>query len=199
METFIKKRKKVLSKRFDLIADKLLNETILCTSENKYRICEIEFYFHHPKHQDDYTHQAPEQLNYGTWYFHKFGNHVTFKEGTWKGMDLTLGRKDNVYCGILIRSIKNLDDKTFIEGPSKCVDAILKDCNCSKVKDFVNEEKMNVLANKRSLILKDEKLIKKKISKGIRIGLSDKYPHYQKKHYRFAIDTGLLKKKIKTE
>lgn len=84
----------------------------------------------------------------GKWYFHRFGK--TYKVGTYKGMDLTFGKGDKAYGGILIRAIssvgatdgKHLPPNEFIEGPCNTVNKILehnsdKDNIYKEVKEFV--------------------------------------------------------------
>jgi hypothetical protein len=59
---------------------------------------------------DEYTHCNDDQLKYGYWYFHKFPN-GSYKGGTFKGLDITLGNNKDKYCGILIRSIYDIENK----------------------------------------------------------------------------------------
>src|SRR5271155_2214746 len=112
MESFIEKKTTISSDDFDEIADLLLNKTLLSTKDNTYRICEIEFYLYDDEHKDEYTHKNDDQSKYGKFYFHKYKN-GTYKSGTYKGMDITLGQEDT-YCGILIRSVYNIENKKMI-------------------------------------------------------------------------------------
>lgn len=50
---------------------------------------------------------------------------MSFKCGTYKGMDITFGNK-NIYGGILIRSIMDLNDGKYIEGPCNSVSKLLE-------------------------------------------------------------------------
>ena len=154
METFIRKKEdieknKEYVKNMDKLAEKILNETILISNDQIYRICEIEFYLKSTDHKDDYTHGNSDQNKYGKWYFHKFSSGA-YKGGTFKGLDITLGsdKEPKCYCGILIRALYNIGkntsdnineykkkreeisnlkkDESFICGPSNSVSVILK-------------------------------------------------------------------------
>lgn len=115
---------------FQEISEYLLSEVVIETSEKKYyRIGEIEFYLYGPlNHPDIFVHRDKEQLENSTWYHHR-QNGKSFKEGTYKGLDITFGNGQDVYGGILIRSlllVEGLDKLNqitkIIEGPSLCVD-----------------------------------------------------------------------------
>eukprot|EP00842_Homolaphlyctis_polyrhiza_P003978 jgi/Hompol1/4581/HPOL_003730-RA len=86
----------------------------------RFKLVEVELYLHHAVHHPDvFAHRHPEQLQYGRWYFHKLGN--SFRGGTWKGLDLALGRPSpesgDTHCGVLIRSIKPCDGSdAIVEG-----------------------------------------------------------------------------------
>lgn len=204
METYLKKKTKVTKDDFKNIADIILNKTILLVNQHKYRITEIEFYLKSEEHEDSYTHCNKDQLEYGCWYFHRYHN-GTYKAGTYKCMDLTLGnKKENKYCGVLIRSIYDIDNKNIIEGPCRTVNAILASYNCDSIGNFVGETILNVLDNEREFVVKNSTtnlnpdLKQEVIYSGPRIGLSDKYPEYQSKSYRFAIFHDKIKKMKKT-
>jgi hypothetical protein len=118
----------------------------------------------------------------------------SFKEGTWKGLDITLGNSDN-FCGILIRSIYNVKTRKFIEGPCNSVMAILEKYDCVNVKDFLSpNEILNCRKNDRDFILKKARMKNRKIYQGPRIGLSDKYPEYRLAPYRFTTYIDMIKK-----
>ena len=81
------------------------------------------------------------QKQTGKWYFHKFGS--SYKSGTYKGLDVAIGKGDGVAAGgILMRSLMPLrksskssegrlvfedagDKSSFVEGPCNCVNRIL--------------------------------------------------------------------------
>lgn len=185
-------------KRFNDIADVILNRTVLCSNTKRYRICEIEFYYHGDNHEDQYTHQSDEQKMRCKFYFHKYHN-GTYKSGTYKGLDITLSPNDQTYFGILIRSIYDLDGKKFIEGPCKSVDELLSQFNFQTVNQFVEDKDLplDIYEEENGIYLRDaedDELREKTIYKGPRIGLSDKYLNFKAKKYRYAIMTKQLKK-----
>lgn len=191
---------------FDFIADEILNHMILVVNhEHRYRICEIEMYYKDQSdHPDPYVHANQDQLRNGYYYFHKFPN-GSYKSGTYKGMDVTLGSEDHrIYFGVLLRSIENLQTHEFIEGPCRIVNKFLEHFQCSDVRDVMNRRFNNapVLLTNELLQLKrtgeDETLPSETIYHGPRIGLSEKAPQYQKRPYRYAIKIKNIKKERKT-
>lgn len=179
---------------FQQIADRILNYTLLMIDNNPHRICEIEFYLNCTEHRDLYVHGHDDQTKTGTWYFHRFNN-GTYKNGTFKGLDIVFG-SSNIFGAVLIRSIANLNDKKLIEGPCNTVNHILNLTGFDNILSFTENQSLNVLNNKHGLILIEGNPVKlEPISYGPRIGLSNKYPEYQNKKYRFVI--GPVKKEKK--
>ena len=179
--------------KIKVIADKLLNKTILSTSNGDFRICEVEFYLYSDTHKDEYTHKSEIQKTKNKWYFHTRG--ASYREGTFKGMDMTWGNSKQ-YLGVLIRSMENILTGEFIEGPCRCVNTII--APCVKVSEYLNDVKLlplSVLSNEKNLILKpDETLPYEQMYNGRRYGLSDKYPEWKAKKYRFLIKKNKIKK-----
>jgi len=176
-------------KEFPIIADKILNGTILECKGKKFRIREIEFYLKNDKHSDIYCHQNKDQKSFGYWYFHRTSDSGGYKSGTYKGLDITLGDENSFY-GILIRTIQGEDNK-MIEGPCKSVNKLLETCGFEPY----GEGSLDKLTGKIlrpcigwDISLKDFSLKKETIRKGPRIGLSNKYPLWRDLPYRFAID-----------
>jgi 3-methyladenine DNA glycosylase Mpg len=183
------------SYEFNYLADKILNYTVLMINGKIHRICEIEFYLNCTEHPDLYVHSHIDQTNKGTWYFHRYNN-GTYKSGTYKGLDIVLGDK-NIYFGILIRSIYDVENKIFIEGPCKTVNHILSLYNLSTIDMLTNGKSLNILNNDKGLVLVEGNPTElEKIKIGPRIGLSDKYPEYKNKKYRYVI--GNVKKDKKS-
>jgi hypothetical protein len=112
---------------FKRIALHLMNNNVLIVGHGRYRFTELEFYYFNEngKHADVYSHRHRYQKTNGQWYFHG------------SGLDITFG-SENVYGGILIRGIKNLQDNKFINGPILCVQELFE--NLGGVN---NEEKVN--------------------------------------------------------
>lgn len=184
-------------KNFDKIADILLNQTIIYADQNKYRICEIEFYYKGDGHEDTYTHCDDDQLEFKKFYFHKFKN-GTYKAGTYKCVDITLGNKDKqIYFGVLIRSIYDIDNKVFIEGPCRSVNKFLEHFSFTTVTDFMKgkPDPLDIEDKTHKFYLEEDKtLTKERVYKGPRIGLSDKYPEFRNKDYRYATMINNIKK-----
>ncbi|MDC3952404.1 helix-turn-helix domain-containing protein [Polyangium jinanense] len=111
------------AKAFRRAAHVLLNHATLFIAGTPHRLAEIEFYWYGPGHQDPFAHRDPIQVNAGVWYFHRQGG--TYKGGTYKGVDIAMGRKPDTYIGILIRSIVDPASGTLIEGSCTCVDHVL--------------------------------------------------------------------------
>jgi 3-methyladenine DNA glycosylase Mpg len=184
---------------FDTISDTILNHTLLHSGEKCYRICEIEFYLYSNKHLDEYTHKSEEQQQSCKFYFHKYKT-GTYKTGTYKCFDITLG-KSNIYFGILVRSIYNVKTKEFIEGPCRSLTDILKQFDCSEVRDFVKDKKLplDIYDTMYNFYIENHEYKKmEKIYIAPRIGLSNKFPEYQNLNYRYAIKIDKIKKQKKT-
>ncbi|AVL95176.1 hypothetical protein ma789 [Moumouvirus australiensis] len=181
---------------FKKLADKLFNHCYLLVKGSKWRLIEIEFYLHNQKHPDPYVHCNADQLLENTFYFHKFKT-GTYKSGTFKGMDITIGsKKHDTYFGILIRSIQRIKTGEMIEGPCNTVNKILSKYDLENIKDFTDYKNLNIFDNEQQFHLRFSKnLEKEKIYAGPRIGLSDKFSEWQNKAYRFAIRPHLIKKK----
>jgi hypothetical protein len=178
-----------MEKLFNDYAEKLLNETLLCVKGKKYRICEIEMYYHGKDHLDEYTHKDTMQMEFGKFYPHRFKN-GTFKSGTYKCMDIAYGDKKNkIYFGILFRSIQNIETKEFFCGPCVSVNELLKLYDCNEFKDFVGTYDID-----KEFVLEKAKLPKEDIYIGPRVGLGDKYPDFKMKNYRYAITIKNIKK-----
>ena len=109
---------------FAKIADALLNHTALVLRKAEeggererkfYRICEVEFYLNDNEvHKDTFTHGDPIQCQSKKWYFHKFGS--SYKSGTYKGLDLAMGKGPTKPGGILIRSLMPIAKPTSFDG-----------------------------------------------------------------------------------
>lgn len=188
---------------FNYYADKLINNSFLVINGHKYNIMEIEFYLTCKDHPDPFTHQDKDQSIPNKWYFHKKGK--TYKQGTYKGLDITfrpshLSPNEKCYGGILIRSIYNISNKKFIEGPCNVVDHILNMCQYDSIHNFVNNNdkldindtfsQLHILPRKRSII---------PLYNSPRVGLTLKQLNnlrvvYIMKNYRYMIEPQVFKK-----
>ena len=200
IEELLEVQKNINPLHFDSIAYTILNRTILKLNNHSFRICEIEFYLNSKDHPDKYTHSDPDQLKYGYWYFHKYRD-GRYKGGNYKGMDIALGNEPILtYCGILIRSIYNLKEKIMIEGPCRSVNKVLELYKINSISEFIEDKILSVHKNSRNFCLIDAgyKVKPMIIYKGSRIGLSDNYPNYRNRDYRYLIYNNLIKKQKKS-
>jgi hypothetical protein len=191
----------------------------LHVGDKKYRICEVEYYFKETGntgdmegtgHSDPYVHCDSEQLQKETFYFHRI-NGKGFKEGTYKGMDITFG--DNGYGGLLVRSIQSQDDDNIIEGPCLVVQEIIRRWaqeGITKVVDFYKEYSkknpdLSIFKPDSGLYVElGEAVDDSKISLSPRVGLKLKRPgleekiKYVMKNYRATTVPNKLKKQKTT-
>lgn len=205
METFLRKNFHVQANNFTFIARLLMKRTVLMIAGKPYHIGEIEFYLTQPEiHPDSYTHCHNEQKEYANWYFHRYpdnnqtGQKGSYKGGTWKGMDLTMGTSE-YHCGILIRSLYTFGGN-FIEGPCNSVRHILNSYGLDdNVISLTGGACLSALDNDLGLVLRDTDSINISIYWGPRIGLKyDKDPNYAYAKYRYAVSS-VAKEKTKLE
>lgn len=188
MQSFIENNEE--SYDINYLADKFINHTALSINGFLYKFSEIEFYLKKDDHNDEFTHGHEDQLQYGYFYFHRTSNGKSYKGGTFKGMDITLGRP-NIYFGVLIRAIYPVDDKDdIICGPSCTVSHILKENFCDKVKDFIGPEDENrYVLNNGDLKIVDYYDGEEIIKCGPRINLCGDHHEWRFKPYRFVTKT----------
>lgn len=132
-------RQSDLDKSFDEIAVGLLRQTKIVTPKDQYHLREIEIYFYDKEnHPDPYTHKNKRQGEFGEWYFHRFTDIKTFLNSNRNGVDITFGNKaTNLFGGILIRKIQNINTKELIVGINKVARELIKN---------VDEENINEIA-----------------------------------------------------
>ncbi|KAG0296555.1 hypothetical protein BGZ96_009134 [Linnemannia gamsii] len=179
---------------FDKIATYLMNSVAMVINDkHHYRLVEIEFYFNGGKHPDVFTHSNKDQKTCGEWYFHKMNG--SYKGGSYKGLDITFGRHDTCFGGILIRGIQLSNDPTatIIEGPCLVVDQVLKHTNSKMIIDLVNNASFSKSIFSETSLLRivptKQKIIRPLI-KGPRVGLTLKRTDkervdYLMKEYRY--------------
>jgi hypothetical protein len=107
---------------FTAIATRLLDGCRLVGADQPHRFAEVEIYYCGGDHADRFTHCDPLQRESGRWYFHR--TRGTYRGGSFKGFDLTFG-DGTAFGGVLIRGLV-APDGTLIDGPSLCVDHLLK-------------------------------------------------------------------------
>jgi hypothetical protein len=106
---------------FAALVGRLMNACDLVIAGTRYRLAELEAYYHGGAHPDLFAHRDPVQLEAGRWYFHRTGGE--YRGGSFKGLDLALG-DGTAYFGILIRGVVALDGPA-LDGPCVTVDHML--------------------------------------------------------------------------
>lgn len=174
-----------LENDFNAISEKLLNHSILVIDNKEYRITEIEFYWNpnmiDPNAKEDnfaYYKRATKglQTNIGNWCIHA------------SGVDITIGAKNQVCGGILLRAacpLANNEDKIQKEdiyGPIVLRNLMFRASDYQKLKAEING---NLPAKALPSIVEKECLSNEKVFQSSRVGLSNKDGH--DKPYRYLI------------
>ena len=149
---------KEVEESFDRIAKSLLQEYVIVINDKEFRLTEIEFYFFHPDHQDNYTHVHRQKE--GAWRFHN------------QGLDITLQGNKEQDGGILIRGLKH--DK-YVNGPGRIIRALFE--NFGKV-DSSNIIQLNKITKQDKQIIKTFRHLPNKIE----------YAEFHHKYYRYLVD-----------
>ncbi len=184
--------------QFDRIADNILNRQLLVSTENKYKIREIEFYLNsiNYKHKDVFSHsfrhkKESRQGTFGEWYFHRYTTTDTYKRQKFKGVDITFGNKQlNNFGGILIRKIENVKTNKILSGIANIVNLLLEEIgeeNFDKIAKNIN----SYVFNEESPLKLEENPqgFKNKFYKAPRIlPLSNDEKNYRLKLYRYFND-----------
>lgn len=178
------------------LPDQILRRGILYIGRETYRIGEFEIYYHSTEFPDPYVHSDPLQQEFGKVYFHRFKN-GSYKGGTRKGMDLTLGQ-NGYSLSLLIRTIQHISSGQIITGPCNVVDHILQQVGYPSLSELILGAggDISYLEMNPYLYLEISELcVKSDIWSGSRHGLSDKYPQFQNVAWRYVSD--LVKTKVK--
>lgn len=118
--------KEELQSWFDELAYCLMNHLALQVGKNSYRIVECEVYYNDEElgdgciHPDPYVHGA---INPSDGHPQKACGHFYLNDVG--GIDLTFG-KQNIYAGILIRGIRNLDTNDYKSQVTKVTRTVLE-------------------------------------------------------------------------
>jgi hypothetical protein len=129
---------KDLIKAFDEIAICLLRQTKIVTPKDQFYLREIEIYFFDKKnHSDPYTHKNKRQSEFGEWYFHRYTDINSYIKSNRNGVDITFGNKDaELFGGILIRKIQNIDSNELIIGINKVARCLIENVGENKMNDI---------------------------------------------------------------
>ncbi|MBD5398302.1 hypothetical protein HDR60_02220 [bacterium] len=125
----IKENEKIF---FD-VGNFILNNFILHSkfSNTKYFISDVEFYISSPTHNIDVSdktnktvvHCTKRQLLNSEFYIHRIGSTFALIQGA--GIDLCFGNNNDIYAGILIREIINIETGEKFHGPQKVLRTLL--------------------------------------------------------------------------
>ncbi|AYV83001.1 MAG: hypothetical protein Hyperionvirus3_147 [Hyperionvirus sp.] len=194
LDSPIYKDRETIQSIFDKMADILLNRTILKIGSKDCILTEIECYIFNANHPDLYTHRDDDQKKALHWYFHKAAG-KSYRGGTYKGMDITFGFKDQktpIYGGVLIRAIRLGEEE--VAGPSKVVDKILSIFKKKSISSLVKYLKtLDINKSALKLVLTDVNR-NQPIYQSPRVGLSFKYPKYAVKNYRYLTNIDSVEK-----
>ncbi len=203
LETILKRPKNIsdkgIGKWFEMIADYLLNKTRLVLYQEEYRLTEVEFYyFDEVRHQDFFSHRDPLQRHLGKWYFLR--HHGGYRAGTFKGLDLTFGQQ-GAFGGILIRGLER-EDGSLIDGPSLCVDELLRVGGVEKIAEldgFVGAKRIWDPENPLHFVElpaweRREIFSSARVGLNLKKELSEKESAYITRDYRFLTEPRRIKK-----
>ncbi len=187
---------KEIQELFEKIANELINNSRVEVGKNAFQIKEIEFYLHRPDHNDPYVDGSEAQKRFGLWYLNRYTSHDAYNErNRYKRIDITFG-ENGTHGGILIRSIKPLNEmhkQSVIVGPSKAADKIrayVTDAG-SSLDDIRNDREGYVFSSESPMRVVAGENYGRKILSYSRHGLSDKTngaTEYRMRHYRFFDD-----------
>jgi len=186
-------KEKTLEEMFDNIAKELIFYHLITTPKGLCKIQEIEFYYHSVDHPDPYVHKNKRQLEFCNWYFHRFKEVDSFLKFSRNGVDITFGNKNkDIYGGILIRKIFNIDTKEKIKGINHVVKYLISDISKEEITKLATEN-INIFDDNYPLFLKGTKKENfHKLNKAIRNGLSIKdnllHKEYYNKKYCYFVD-----------
>jgi len=99
-----------IEKSFERISKELFNNYSLKINDLTFHFTELEFYyFYKGVHEDNNTHK--HELSFGRWRCHDSGIDITLESNVLKKTD------PEFYGGILIRGLKQVSTRTYINGP----------------------------------------------------------------------------------
>lgn len=174
---------------FDRVAKDILNSYELRTPANSYLIREIEFYYYTENHTDFYCHKNDRQLNNSTFYFHRFKDPEKYLRLKQKGIDITFGKQENIYGGILIRAIQDINSGNVYTGIGKLTNRIIDEIGGTKEIQKLYDSNNSVFDKSSSLYLLNSHnnglRIFKKHRQGLNQKASDSDKFYLKSVYNY--------------
>ncbi|TNV77148.1 hypothetical protein FGO68_gene12280 [Halteria grandinella] len=198
--------------QFDKIAYNIMSKQVLTVNYvHKFRINEVEFYYGDHIHKDDFSLDHPLLRENSTWFFLRYSN-GTYVSGSYKGLNISFGKGDKAYGGILLRAMSDMKNQ-LIEGPSKLADELIRlnyvdEANpekSPKVEHLVEQKDFSLdIFNKNSRLFLssidepenkgiEERKLGKDIFTGPRCGLNlrkeiSAFPEFWLKDYRYMLE-----------
>jgi len=117
---------------FLCFSQKLMNDFYLKILDDNYEICDIEFYYFSPRHEDFFVHKNKLQKTSPNIYVHK-------KAWNRAGLGLSFGldlKEDNFYGSILLRGVKHKDN--YFTGISRVKNLIFENINIGIIKNKIS-------------------------------------------------------------
>lgn len=148
---------------FDRMAIDLFRNWALFVNNKKILFTEIEFYYFHDNHKDEYTH--PHKRDVGEWRFHN------------QGLDITFQGDEKSDGGILIRGI--YVDGKYINGPRLVIGEIFTQMGSVNELNQVQLKRISPIHND---VIKTFRHLPNKIN----------YPEFHDKQYRYIADLETL-------
>lgn len=168
---------------FDRIADKFSTDIQLKINEAYYRIVDFEFYAFADKLQDPHTYQNELQLKNNKLYLHA------------SGIDITCGDGRN-HCGILLRSIVRLYDKSGPEqgfmkeqfnGPQICATELFSNLNALDSYEGNEISLIDIEGNNQDSSFYPGRKVIKTTRKGLAAKSNDKNDYFKNLQLRYII------------
>ncbi len=98
-----KSSKEKIKESFELIAKELILNRLIIVNKSKFSLIDIEFYYWHNFHKDDYAKGTKHTRPFGDFELNRYG------------IDISLGNaKNNDFGGILIRGLYDIDNKKVL-------------------------------------------------------------------------------------
>ncbi|KAJ8654473.1 hypothetical protein O0I10_009914 [Lichtheimia ornata] len=188
-------------KQLHSIGRRMLLEYDLVIGDKHYDMLEVEAYLNAPGHPDPFVHAHPFQKRSGYWFFHRAGMSSTLRNGSRKGVDITVGKAiNNSTGGLLIRAVEDKETGRVIEGPSLLVDEILLGLGGLKTADLADEHWDCWTQENRLYLKKKATPYSQPVHQSCRVGLRLSHHNlttrlqYVGRPYRYVMKPWLLKK-----
>ena len=177
-----------IPENFLILAKNILLKKILIINQNKYRICDIEFYLYSQEHNDPFAHKLMEEKWISKTPFGK-GEALAYGNGQeslieYKNILYLVLKNDDIFLSISIKGICDINNDKIIDGNNliKLFDNILPI--------------QNIFNKSNKIYITDENIkIKRIIKSGLRASLTEDNI-FKYKNYRFTSEWNKVKNKV---